>query len=287
MKKFLALSMAALMAVAMLAGCATSAPAETAEYVILDEDFGSEEYGVGFRNEDIAFAAAVQAALDEMNEDGTAAEISETWFGEDIVMKDAKWVEGELIPAADDNSLQYIKDKGNMIVGLDDSFPPMGFRDEKGEIAGFDIDLAKAVGEKLGVEVVFQPIDWNAKELELSQKRIDMIWNGMTITDERIETMCFGKPYIANRQVVITSADSGITDLKGLAGKKVGVQRGSSAVEAINSKPEIAETFGELVEFDQNLNAFLDLKSGRVDAVVMDVIVGRYIITTDSANEAK
>lgn len=287
MKKFLALSMAALMAVAMLAGCATSAPAETAEYVILDEDFGSEEYGVGFRNEDIAFAAAVQAALDEMNEDGTAAEISETWFGEDIVMKDAKWVEGELIPAADDNSLQYIKDKGNMIVGLDDSFPPMGFRDEKGEIVGFDIDLAKAVGEKLGVEVIFQPIDWNAKELELSQKRIDMIWNGMTITDERIETMCFGKPYIANRQVVITSADSGIADLKGLAGKKVGVQRGSSAVEAINSKPEIAKTFGEIVEFDQNLNAFLDLKSGRVDAVVMDIIVGRYIITTDSANEAK
>ena len=78
----------------------------------------------------------------------------------------------------------YIEDKGELVIGLDDTFAPMGFRDEAGELVGFDIDLAGAVAEELGVAVKFQPIDWDAKEMELSSKRIDCIWNGMSATPE-------------------------------------------------------------------------------------------------------
>ena len=84
-----------------------------------------------------------------------------------------------------DTSLDDVKKAGKFIVGLDDSFPPMGFRDEAGNIVGFDIDLAKEVAKRLDVEVEFKPIDWNSKELELKNKKIDMIWNGLTITEER------------------------------------------------------------------------------------------------------
>ncbi len=88
---------------------------------------------------------------------------------------------------AADTSLSYIKDKGVFVLGLDDSFPPMGFRDKNGEITGFDIDLAKEVCKRMGVELKLQPIDWNAKILDLNSKQIDVIWNGLTITEERKE----------------------------------------------------------------------------------------------------
>ena len=88
-----------------------------------------------------------------------------------------------------DKSFEYIKEKGNLIVGLDDSFPPMGFRDENNQIVGFDIDLARAVSEKLGVELVLQPIDWDSKVQELNTKNIDCIWNGLSLTPKNQENM--------------------------------------------------------------------------------------------------
>ncbi len=106
-----------------------------------------------------------------------------------------------------------------MIIGIDDKFAPMGFRDENNEIVGFDIDYAKAAAEKMGVEVEFQPIDWKTKETELSSGRIDLIWNGYTITDERKEKVLFTKPYLKNAQVVVTLADSKITKLDDLSRK--------------------------------------------------------------------
>ena len=78
-----------------------------------------------------------------------------------------------------------------IVVGLDDNFPPMGFRDEKNELVGFDIDLAKEAAKRLGASVTFKPIDWNAKEAELNGKRIDVLWNGLTITEERKANILF------------------------------------------------------------------------------------------------
>lgn len=129
------------------------------------------------------------------------------------------------------------KDDNTIVVGIDDKFAPMGFRDEQNEIVGFDIDYARAAAEKMGKEITFQPIDWSSKESELNSGRIDMIWNGYTITDERKEKVLFTKPYLENSQVAITLADSPITKLDELDGKNVGLQALSSAADALATSP--------------------------------------------------
>lgn len=177
-----------------------------------------------------------------------------------------------------DNSLQYIMDKGNLVLGLDDSFPPMGFRDENGNITGFDIDLAKEVCKRLGVELKLQPIDWDSKILDLNSKDIDVIWNGLTITDERKEKISFSKPYIANRQIIVTGASSSIDTIADLAGKTVGIQLGSSAEDAVRSNQEALNSFKQLAKYQDNIQALMDLSTGRIDAVVVDEILGRYYI---------
>lgn len=178
-----------------------------------------------------------------------------------------------------DNSLKYIQDKGVFVLGLDDSFPPMGFRDENGDVAGFDIDLAKEVCKRMGVELKMQPIDWDAKILDLNSKDIDVIWNGLSISDERKEKISFSKPYIANRQIIIVQAASGINTKADLGDKKVGVQLGSTADDAVNSDEATVATLKELVKFQDNIQALMDLEVGRIDAVVVDEILGRYYIS--------
>ncbi|MBQ0070475.1 MAG: amino acid ABC transporter substrate-binding protein [Spirochaetales bacterium] len=172
-----------------------------------------------------------------------------------------------------DTSLQKVQSKGKFVLGLDDSFPPMGFRNENNEIVGFDIDVAKAVCAKLGVELVCQPIDWAAKEMELATGQIDCIWNGFTITEERQNAMCMSDPYVNNAQVAVVNASSSIQTLADLAGKKVGVQAGSSAEEAIEDTEGFKASLKSVIEFKENLTALMDLEAGGVDAVVMDLLV--------------
>ncbi|MBS0610512.1 MAG: transporter substrate-binding domain-containing protein, partial [Proteobacteria bacterium] len=123
--------------------------------------------------------------------------------------------------------------EAKIVVGLDDNFPPMGFRDEKNELVGFDIDMAKEAAKRLGMQVDFKPIDWNAKEAELSGKRVDALWNGLTITEERKQNSAFTAPYMENHQIIVVPAGSAIKTKADLAGKIVGAQEGSSAVDAI------------------------------------------------------
>jgi polar amino acid transport system substrate-binding protein len=172
------------------------------------------------------------------------------------------------------------KDDNTLVIGIDDKFAPMGFRDKNNEIVGFDIDYAKAAAEKMGTKVKFQPIDWKTKETELSSGRIDLIWNGYTITDERKEKVLFTKPYLKNAQVVVTLSDSKLTKLDDLEGKAVGLQSLSSAADALNSDP-IKSKIKTVTEFTDNVIALNDLKSGRLDAVVIDVIVINYYMTNE------
>jgi len=167
-----------------------------------------------------------------------------------------------------------------LIIGIDDKFAPMGFRDDKNEIVGFDIDYARAAGEKMGKEVVFQTIDWSSKESELNSGRIDLIWNGYTITDERKEKVLFTKPYLKNAQVIVTAANSDITKLDDLSGKIVGLQKLSSAADALDASP-IKNNIKTITEFPDNVLALSDLKIGRVDAVVIDQIVADYYMAKD------
>lgn len=168
------------------------------------------------------------------------------------------------------------KETEELIMGLDDTFAPMGFRDEKGNLVGFDVDLANEVAERIGVTMKFQPIDWSMKETELNGGNIDLIWNGYTITAERQEKVAFSKPYLENSQIIVTMADSDIVTKADLAGKNVTVQAESSALDAINAEPDVAASFGELVEFATNNEAFSDLESGRSDALVVDEVNARY-----------
>lgn len=162
-----------------------------------------------------------------------------------------------------------------IVIGLDDNFPPMGFRNEKNELVGFDIDLAKEAAKRLGLEVEFKPIDWSAKEAELNGKRVDALWNGLTITEERKQNIGFTAPYMENHQIIVVPANSTIKAKADLAGKVVGIQDGSSAVDAVQ-KDAVAGSFKELKKFGDNVTALMDLTTGRLDAVVLDEVVGRY-----------
>ncbi|HBG65889.1 MAG TPA: amino acid ABC transporter substrate-binding protein [Treponema sp.] len=184
--------------------------------------------------------------------------------------------------ARGDHSLEALRERGQLVLGLDDSFPPLGFRDENNEIVGYDIDLARELARRLGVELVCQPIDWSAKEQELNTFHIDCIWNGFTMTAERREAMAFTKPYLANAQVVVVRSGSGITDLAGLAGKVVGVQAGSSAEEAIEQNAAFKASLRKIVEFKENVTALNDLEIQNLDAVVMDQVVANYSIVQTS-----
>lgn len=171
------------------------------------------------------------------------------------------------------------KSSNNFVLGLDDSFPPLGFRDENNQIVGYDIDLAKEVANRLGKTLVCQPIDWAAKEQELNTGKIDCIWNGFTMTDERKEAMAFTKPYLDNAQVAVVRKDSGIKTLADLKDLVIGVQAESSAVDAINDNPEFKNSVKKIIEFKENITALNDLGIGQVDAVIMDSVVANYSIS--------
>jgi len=182
-----------------------------------------------------------------------------------------------------------IVDKGYLVMGLDDTFAPMGFRNEKNEIVGFDVDLANEVFTRLDLEVRFQPIDWTMKETELNTGNIDVIWNAYTITAERKEKVAFTEPYLQNKQVVITMAASEINVKADLAGKVVAIQNQSSAIDAVNTEPELVASFkdGEPVLFDTNNECFMDLEAGRSDAVVADEVLARYYVKLRGAEKYK
>ena len=182
-----------------------------------------------------------------------------------------------------DTSLDYILEKGTLILGLDASFPPMGFTNDDGEVVGFDIDLAREVCNRLGVELIAQPIDWAAKDMELNNKNIDCIWNGFTITG-REDDYEWTEPYMDNAQVFVVNGDSGIETLADLAGKVVECQADSSALAALNEDAELTATFAQLLTTADYNSALMDLEQGAVDAVAMDVIVARYQIQQRDAN---
>ena len=173
-----------------------------------------------------------------------------------------------------------------IVVGLDDNFPPMGFRDEKNELIGFDIDMAREASKRLGVEVEFKPIDWSAKEAELSGKRVDVLWNGLTITEERKKNIDFTAPYMENHQIVVVAANSPIKTKADMAGKVVGAQEGSSAVDAVKKDEAVFASFKELKTFGDNVTALMDLATGRLEAVVVDEVVGRYYVAKKPADYA-
>lgn len=163
-------------------------------------------------------------------------------------------------------------------VGFDQDFPPMGFVGDDGEYTGFDLALAKETASRLGYEVVYQPIAWDSKDMELKTGAIDCIWNGFTI-DGREDKYEWTTPYMANKQVFVVNKDSGIKTLKDLAGKVVAVQTESSAEAALKQAADLTATFEETKAIADYNTGLMELEAGAVDAVAMDETVAGYQLT--------
>ena len=178
-----------------------------------------------------------------------------------------------------DNSLKDVQSKKELILGLDASFPPMGFTDKKQNIIGFDIDLAKEVTKRMGVKLKLQPINWDSKEQELDTGKIDCIWNGLTISKQRQKVMLCSECYMDNHQVLVVPANSKIKSLKDIKKQNVGVQKGSTAADAVDNTKELKDANIQLLA--DNVQILNDLGNG-LDAAVMDEVVAKYYTKKDA-----
>ena len=169
-------------------------------------------------------------------------------------------------------------DSKTLTVGFDAEYPPFGYKDDNGDYVGFDLDLAQEVCDNLGWELVKKPINWDSKDMELNSGSIDCIWNGFTMNG-REDDYTFSEPYVDNSQVIVVAEDSGIEKLTDLAGKTVGVQAASAALELLSDggdQADLAATFGTLQQFPDYNNAFIELQAGSIDAIAMDIGVANY-----------
>lgn len=210
-----------------------------------------------------------------------AAEESAVEAGESVA-EDAETEAVSEEASAEEAAGDGVEGRTTFTVGFDAEFPPYGYKDDNGEYVGFDLDLAEEVCSRRGWELVKQPIDWDAKDMELSSGAIDCIWNGFTMNG-REEDYTWSVPYVDNSQVFVVAKDSGIAAKADLAGKIVGVQKESSALAALEDEEnqenlDLAASFTDLVQYADYNTAFMDLEAGAIDAVAMDIGVANYQI---------
>ena len=182
-----------------------------------------------------------------------------------------------------DNWDKYQQQK-SITVGFDNTFVPMGFEEKNGNYAGFDIELAKYVSKKLGIQVHFQAIDWDMKETELQNGTIDVIWNGYSATDERREKVAFTIPYMQNTQILVVKKTSGIHSVEDMTGKVLGAQNGSSGMLDFEEHPEVLKNRvkgGDADQYQSVNEAIIDLKNDRIDALLIDRVYADYYLTTE------
>ena len=175
------------------------------------------------------------------------------------------------------NAVEALKERGTFVLGLDDSFPPLGYRDKNNEIIGYDIDLAKEVAKRLGVNFKAQPIDWDAKEMELETGKIDCIWNGFTITEERKKQVDFTIEYTTSNQVVVVKKDSNITNLNDIKDKRISVQLGTVADQYVTKNYKNVKV-NRLKKF---LIAAEDVKNNKSDCIVMDALPAKELVKSN------
>lgn len=174
-----------------------------------------------------------------------------------------------------------IERQKKVVIGLDDSFVPMGFREKSGKLVGYDVDLARAVFKQYGIKVDFQPIDWSMKETELRNGTIDLLWNGYSVTPERAKKVAFSRPYLQNQQVLVIKKSYGVKTFADMKGKTLGIQNGSTGQTELNAQPKLLKNFikGKApVLYDTFPNAFIDLNANRIQGLLMDKVYAEYYI---------
>ncbi|GFI61476.1 L-cystine-binding protein FliY [Clostridiales bacterium] len=173
------------------------------------------------------------------------------------------------------------EERTKFVVGFDAEYPPYGYMAEDGTYAGFDLDLAQEVCDRRGWELVKQPIDWDFKDKEINSGSIDCIWNGFTMTG-REDNYTFSDPYVDNSIVFVVLGDSDIQTKEDLAGKTVITQTDSSALTALTNEEDneenlaLAASFASLEQVADYNTAFMNLESGLVDAIAVDIGVAQY-----------
>jgi polar amino acid transport system substrate-binding protein len=170
-----------------------------------------------------------------------------------------------------------------LIVGFDAEFPPYGFIAADGSYDGFDLAMAKELCKRLNWSFKATPIDWNAKDAELSAGNINCIWNGFTYTG-RENDYTWSDPYVTNKIVMVVKKDSGITKLADLKGKSVMAQSGSSAVDAIAANKDLSSGLKETVELADYNMGFMELQQGTVDGIAADLGVATYQISANKGD---
>ena len=181
------------------------------------------------------------------------------------------------------NSLESVKKSGKLLIGLEDSYPPMEFRNSKNDLVGFDIELGNEIAKKLGVKSEYVTTDFNGIILALNASRFNIILSGMSITDKRKAAIDFSVPYVTGGQIIaVKSGDSSITSVDNLKGKIVGTQLGSIGDTTASAMKDLKE----VKKYDKIAEALQELSSGRVNAVIMDAQVGGYY-TTQKPGEYK
>lgn len=183
---------------------------------------------------------------------------------------------------AADSDAAYIADKGKLIVGIT-LYEPMNYKDENGELTGFDTEFAKLVCEKLGLEPEFTVINWDTKEIELNAKTIDCIWNGMTIDPDRAANMSISLPYVKNAQVIVVKADSGIRSTADLMGKAVVAEIGSAGENQIKGeKPDENLAKADYIGISTQAECLMEVKSGTADAAILDWTLAKSMVGEDT-----
>ena len=180
----------------------------------------------------------------------------------------------------EEGEVQASGERTTFTVGFGAEYPPYGYMDDNGEYTGFDLELAQAVCELEGWELIKTPIDWDSKDMELNSGSIDCIWNGFTMNG-REDAYTWSDPYCDNSQVIVVAEGSGITTLADLAGKTVGVQAASAALDVLSDEEQqkdLADTFGALQQFPDYNSAFTELMAGSLDAIAIDIGVANYQI---------
>lgn len=168
-----------------------------------------------------------------------------------------------------------------LVVGFNPIFPPFEYLTDNGSYTGFDLDLAKEVCARNNWTFEPKPvIDWNSKDFEINSEEIDCIWSSFTI-DGREDKYTFSEPYFNNTQVVVVGSDSDIKTLDDLKGKTVEVQEGSSVIEGLNNNTTLKNSLKDIVEVRDITIAFMDLKSGVCDAILVDREIANYNINTE------
>ncbi|MGN0687174.1 MAG: transporter substrate-binding domain-containing protein [Oscillospiraceae bacterium] len=168
----------------------------------------------------------------------------------------------------------YIEDKGTLTVGIT-LFEPMNYYDETNELVGFETEFTKAVCEKLGVEPVFQEIDWNQKIVELQSKTIDVIWNGMTVKEEFKEQINFSTPYVRNKQVVVIKADNAekYADLASMTGVTIAAETGSAGQTAIETNDTLKTN--SFIGCAAQKDVLMEVKAGTTEIGVIDYVMAK------------